>query len=172
LTNGYSQDVLGRRRYYEILDPRQIYGSESSPFYRRPRAEENDEGSLRVTGLKQGKDYYREVMSALRKSQNHPIQGSAAEMTKQGSIFAERRFSVLPFRAKIVGFVHDEIITVCPKNKDHILTTVSEITKAMTEDIPLIEKYGFPDCLKMAVGVSAGDNWGGAMSIDKYLDTF
>lgn len=65
-----------------------------------------------------------------------------------------------------------EIITICPKNKDQILQTVQEIRTAMTQDIPIYTKYNFPQCLSMEVGISAGDNWGQAMSIDKYLDSF
>jgi len=65
-----------------------------------------------------------------------------------------------------------EIISVCPKNKDQILKTVEQVRLAMSEDIPLIEKYNFPEGLKMTVGISAGDNWGSAKKVDAYLDTF
>jgi len=49
---------------------------------------------------------------------------------------------------------------------------VREIETAMTQDIPLTKRYGFPDCLSMSVGISAGDNWGGAMDIEEYLSSF
>lgn len=65
-----------------------------------------------------------------------------------------------------------EIITVCPKDKDQILKCINEIELAMTKDIPLVQRYGFPECLSMSVGISAGDNWGGAMDIDQYLQSF
>lgn len=102
LDNGYSQDVLGRRRYYEILQSTE-YGSHGCPFYRKPYADED----LRIRNMKSGSDYYREVMGSMRKAQNHPIQGSAAEMTKQGALCADTRFKALSFRSNIIGFVHD-----------------------------------------------------------------
>mgnify|MGYP003798110505 CR=1 FL=1 len=104
LANGYSQDVLGRRRYYDILNPDLEYDDPDCPFYKEPSV--TDE--LRVLGLKQGKEHFKAVMSALRKAQNQPIQGTAAEMTKQGSLFARRRFQNIGFRANIIGFVHDK----------------------------------------------------------------
>ena len=38
--------------------------------------------------------------------------------------------------------------------------------------LEVIEKYNFPEGLKMTVGISAGDNWGSAKKVDAYLDTF
>ncbi len=102
LKNGYSQDVLGRRRYYEALLDKN-FDSAACAFTKEPYANEE----LRIVNMKYGGEYYREVMGAMRKAQNHPIQGSAAEMTKQGSLYANTRFKSLPFRASILGFVHD-----------------------------------------------------------------
>lgn len=167
LNHGYSQDVLGRRRYYDVLQSRD-YRSDACPFYMAPYADE----TLRIRGLKKGSGHYGNVMSAMRRAQNHPIQGSAAEMTKQGALFAQERFDGLSYWASIIGFVHDEIITLCPKNKDRILETIEVVRQAMTKDIPIYERYGFPDCLTMEIGIEVGDNWGGAMSVEEYLDSF
>ena len=103
IDNGYSKDALGRRRYYDILNPEIDIDSDDSPFSKKPFVTED----LRVVGLKFGKEYFKYVMGALRQSQNHPIQGTAAEMTKQAALFATKRFENIGFRAKIIGFVHD-----------------------------------------------------------------
>jgi len=168
IKNGYSEDVLGRRRYYTPLDPTIPINSADSLFSREPFVRED----LSIEGLKYGYEHYKTLMSCLRRSQNHPIQGSAAEMTKQGGIYASARMRELPFQAKIIGFIHDEILAICPKNKDNILQTISAIEAGMTKDIPLYTKYRFPECLSMSVGISVGDNWGSTMSVEKYLSSF
>ncbi len=77
-----------------------------------------------------------------------------------------------PLSNMLKSRVETEIISMCPKDKDQILQTVEQVKLAMTADIPIYEKYNFPECLSMEVGISAGDNWGQTMSIEKYLDTF
>lgn len=167
LEHGYSQDLLGRRRYYPILnyDPDPMEANPLSPFKNTPRVT-ND---LKVIGIKSEGGYWRSVMSAMRQCQNQPIQGTSAEMTKEGALYIRDRFRKFPFPASVIGFVHDEIISVCPRNSEAILMTVDAIRNAMTKDIPLVEKYGFPEALSMEVEISVGDNWGNAMPVEEFL---
>jgi DNA polymerase-1 len=80
---------------------------------------------------------------------NTVIQGSAADLIKKAMINIHARLPQLPYPARLLLQIHDELVFECPAENvaDLVRTVKSEMEGAMALTVPLI------------VDVSAGDNW-------------
>lgn len=90
LLQGYTQSLMGRKRYFRPLDPEPPKGTE--------------EYSLWI-GMKKGME---------RIAGNHPVQSSSADMTKQAIVLIRRALKERGYRARMVLYVHDEILIEAP----------------------------------------------------------
>jgi len=86
--------------------------------------------------------------AAERAAQNMPIQGTEADLMKRAMITVDKK---LPEGADLILQVHDSMIVECD---EALVPEVSKILKETMENIA-------PELpIKLAVEVTAGDNWG------------
>jgi len=163
LTNGFVRDLRGRIRRFEFCGQAPSKHG-MSPFYMMPYVRDD----MSLAGLKKG--FWKDVSGELRQAQNFPIQGTAADLTKEGAISLRRKFKENGNIASLVGFVHDEIISCCPDDVTIVKDVISLIREAMIDDLNLITNYNFPKALPMEIEIDVGYNWGEAMSIESYLE--
>lgn len=62
-----------------------------------------------------------------------------------------------------------EVVSCCLDSPDIVKETVNAIQKAMISDINLVENYGFPEALPIAISVDIGYAWGNSMTVDEYM---
>ena len=101
IEHGYVIDLAGRYRHLTKLAIPFDKDDPECPFYKEPTL--SDDGW--VTGVKKGQ--YGGISGELRQSQNFPMQGTAASMTKEASVCLRRRFKKMKHRPQLVGFIHD-----------------------------------------------------------------
>lgn len=101
IEHGYIEDMAGRRRRFRYLGIEPDKNDNASPFYMPLTKQDN--GFMR--GIKKG--YYGKVSGELRQTQNFPMQGTSASMTKEASVILRREFSKMPSKPCIIGFIHD-----------------------------------------------------------------
>lgn len=116
---GYSNTVLGRRRYYtNILEEIKWVSVEKSP--------KNVENKLRDLGMtwvleegpiteENSKDCIKKIIKKLegniaRQAANHAVQGTSADCTKLASIKVRNDLISKKIDAQIVALVHDELV--------------------------------------------------------------
>ena len=69
----------------------------------------------------------RIVGGVQRQAKNHRIQGSDADTIKMAMILCVERLEQLPYRAKLVLSVHDELVVECPEeHKDEVSKIVTD----------------------------------------------
>ena len=80
---------------------------------------------------------------------NTVIQGSAADLIKKAMINIHDRLPTLPYPARLLLQIHDELVFECPAENvaDLVRTVKAEMEGAMSLTVPLV------------VDVSAGNNW-------------
>ena len=102
----------------------------------------------------EGKEYEKARAEIQRKSQNFPIQGSAADCSKlAGVIFYNHIIKNGWFNiVKICNMVHDEYEIECPENM------VEEVSELLVQSM---EKAGSYFCKKipLTASVDIGDHW-------------
>jgi DNA polymerase-1 len=123
---GYVETVLGRRRYF--------------PEFKTPGVTEQ---------LKR---------RAEREAINHPVQGSAADIMKIAMINIHHALATgassgkpdeMPFSAKMMLQVHDELVFECPENQ----------IKAVTEMITREMENAYPLTVHLKSDIAVGPNW-------------
>lgn len=120
---GYSNTVLGRRRYYtDIIQKIKWIIAEENPDVIQRKVDElgmrwftNKYGFVTFENIEHAKQSiikkYQGDIS--RQAANHHIQGTSADMTKLAAINIRKDFLDKGMDARIVGLVHDEIIVEC-----------------------------------------------------------
>lgn len=100
------------------------------------------------------KKYNKAKSDIQRMSQNYPIQGTSADITKYACIlfFKEILRRDWWLKVKIVNLVHDEILVECP------VEIVEEVKKALIDSM---ENAGKPFCKTISLKAAAkhGDHW-------------
>jgi DNA polymerase I len=100
VANRYAKTILGRKKYFHLADP------SDEEMFRRSR------GAVRRMG------------------NNHVIQGTNADITKEALINLQEAYTDFP-GAKVLFTVHDEIISECP---EEISGKVAEIKASVMRD--------------------------------------
>lgn len=98
---------------------------------------------------------FREAKSEIQRiSQNYPIQGTGADITKYASIlfFSEILKRNWLFKVKIINLIHDEILTEQPSELTELVNTVL---------IHCMEQAGKPFCtiLPLKASAKSGKHW-------------
>ena len=116
---GYSNTILGRRRYYSYLKERISWiKAEITPsgLERKLRDFKMDwlleKGPVTEKNMERikGRAIDRYIAEISRQAGNHHIQGTAADMTKLAAIDIRKEILEKKFDARIVGLIHDEVI--------------------------------------------------------------
>jgi len=99
VANRYAKTILGRKKFFELSDP----------------ANEDD--------------FRRSKGATRRMGNNHVIQGTNADITKEALVQLQTAYDEIE-GAKLLFTVHDEIISECPANiADHVAAVKAEIMK-------------------------------------------
>lgn len=141
---GYSNTILGRRRYYTHLLER-IKWVKLDNSIASIEAKAREEGmewlfEKEPTVTKENIHKFKEALirkfsnNISRQAGNHVVQGSSADITKLASINIRKEFKNLQLDAKIVGLVHDEIIVEC---LDSIAEQCSSIVESKMKEAML-----------------------------------
>lgn len=85
---GYTETLLGRKRFFDV--PRMPFNPDDIP------------------------DYKRQIGSIKRWSNNHPIQGLSADITKLAIVKLYKALRERGLKSKMIMFVHDEIVIESP----------------------------------------------------------
>lgn len=117
---GYSNTVLGRRRYYtDILNKIRLVEVETSPNGLQRKLqdagmvwffEKNGPVSYDNMGMAKKALISRYKGEIHRQAGNHHIQGTSADMTKLAAIMIRSELMKKNLSAKVVALIHDEII--------------------------------------------------------------
>jgi len=120
---GYSNTVLGRRRYYtDILQKIRHVELAQGPEALQALIVSNKifwfiekHGKVSFENIKQAKFALINKLKGqiARQAGNMGIQGAAADMVKLASVYIRNEYLKKNIDAKIVGLIHDEIITEC-----------------------------------------------------------
>jgi len=147
---GYSNTVLGRRRYYtDILEKIRRIRSQLSPKDVLDKMKEHKMEWLLKEGEKvtdQNLDYLKKRMIGRfkgdinRQAGNQHIQGTAADMTKLAAIKVKKVIMEKNLDAKLVGLIHDEVIVESNKGclKEMEELTLQCMTEAFTHFCPTV----------------------------------
>ena len=120
LKYGYSNTVLGRRRYYtDILEKMRWVEVETSPAGLQKKIEDagmawffEKNGEVTYDNMAQAKkalmNRYKGEIN--RQAGNHHIQGTSADMTKLAAIYIRQELLSKKLDAQVVALIHDEII--------------------------------------------------------------
>ena len=121
---GYSNTVLGRRRYYtDVLQKVKWVEYEQNPNAIEKMLRDlkimwffEKEGSVTLDNMwKAKKALQRKFIGEVsRAAGNHHVQGTSADMTKQASIDIRHEFLKRDIPGYLVGLVHDEVIVEIP----------------------------------------------------------
>jgi DNA polymerase I-like protein with 3'-5' exonuclease and polymerase domains len=121
LENGYIEfnQITGRKLFFDngwYKDAKEKFDSQYWEIYRTNK--QNNTALFRDVLGPEVKHYFRTKSAIERKSQNFPIQGSAADITKTAGIlfFKWLEEEGLLHRVLIPNFVHDEIVCEAPLN--------------------------------------------------------
>lgn len=102
--HGYSETMMGRKRFYNRPDPNQLNSN----------------------------DYSMQVSAIKRKGANSPIQGTNADITKLAMLNVQTELEDVGYRANIIIQVHDEIVVLAHKRQAEAVKNmvVDEMKKA------------------------------------------
>lgn len=164
---GEIADMVGRRRRFKRAgynDPNKFETYYEDYFFR---------DGLR--GLKRG--IGKGVRSDRRAGTNFPIQGLAASMTKIAAVEVDRAFRENAMDAKIVEFIHDELLIICRRNVEDVNKTVEVVKHCMVDCLNMHERclpnhplgWSWPKHLPMEVSLDVGDSYGDLMSYDDFI---
>ena len=133
--------------YFEVRKPIRMYLDKILNQAREQGYVETFYGRRRPTpDVKSANFVIRQA--AERAAQNMPIQGTEADLMKKAMIKVDKK---LPEGADLVLQVHDSLIVECKESQ------VNEVSKILQETMEEIA----PELkVKLAVEVTAGDNWG------------
>lgn len=106
IEHGYIQDMAGRRRRFQYLGIAPDNNDNAAPLYAPIKKQDNGF----MSGIKKG--FYGKISGELRQTQNFPMQGTSASMTKEASIYLREHFNKMQSRPSIVGFIHDKLCRV------------------------------------------------------------
>lgn len=136
---GYSNTVLGRRRYYtDILQKIKWVEFENNPSVIQRRMEElkmfwffREYGDVTLSNLEKAKKaIIRKFRGEInRQAGNHHIQGTSADITKLAAVNLRKQFRSRFLDASIVALVHDEIIVEAE------LSCVSQCEELMKDEM-------------------------------------
>jgi len=158
---GYSNTIMGRRRYYTFLKERINWiKAEISPSGVERRIVDMkmhwllEKGPVTAKNMRSMKD---KVISRLeseiaRQAGNHHIQGTAADMTKLAAIDIRNAIKAGEFDAKLVGLIHDEVIV------EVIDSQAAEVEKIVIEKMNRAESFYCPT-VKAAVEGKESPHW-------------
>lgn len=120
---GYSNTVIGRRRYYtDALQKIKWIELDNNIHSIQKRLEDmkmlwffEKNGPVTFDNINLAKKLLIKRLRGeiSRQAGNHPIQGTAADMMKLAAILIRKDFIRKDIDAKIVGLIHDEIIVEC-----------------------------------------------------------
>lgn len=133
---GYSNTVLGRRRYYtDIVDRIKWTYCEKSPSVLEVRAKEiglewlfEKDGMVTYENIEK----FREAIMKKykndigRQAGNHHVQGTSADMTKLAAINIWKEFKKQQLDANIVCLIHDEILVECKEEVAEVCRSIVE----------------------------------------------
>ncbi len=134
----------GYIEYNHVTKRKYFFNKETNDYYRyKDIVEKNllyEEDNPRDVISK----YNRAKNEIQRLSQNYPIQGSSADITKYAGILFMREILKRDWfmKVKIVNFVHDEILVEAPKDiaeevKDILVNCMEEAGKPFCKILPL-----------------------------------
>lgn len=99
IANRYAKTILGRKKYFQLADP------SDEEMFRRSK------GATR------------------RQGNNHVIQGTNADITKEALVRLQEAYDDLP-GVKLLFTVHDEIVSECPASMaEHVASIKAEIMR-------------------------------------------
>ena len=125
-------------------------------------------------------EYRKEISGDKRAGTNFPIQAVAATMTKIGANELAAALKELGVDAKIVGFVHDELVLIIKKDKEVIENVINLVNECMVRRLNLpfysvpnteLGWKTWPPYVDMAVDINIGDSYGTIGNVEKYLGT-
>jgi len=132
---GYSNTILGRRRYYtDYIQKMKWVNLANDPYTIQKYIDDlgmkwftKEYGPVTYDNLDFAKKGIIRKFSGdiSRQAANHHIQGAAADATKLASVWIRKDFIDTKLNAKIVCLVHDEIISECREDE------VPEVTAIM-----------------------------------------
>jgi len=102
-----------------------------------------------ITGVRSAEELGRQRNMAERTAINTVIQGSAADLIKKAMIDIHQLLPTLPFPARMLLQIHDELVFECPA--ENVSEFVPIVRSAMVNAMPL--------SVPLEVDVSSGDNW-------------
>lgn len=192
---GQIVDMVGRRRYFQYAGWKNL--DKASNYYElwrddprqpvdkcilNPEWENDDTGTEPKwikTGFKKARKEYRSYVSKNQRAGiNFPIQGLAASMTKIAATALAEEFKEHPsWDAKIIQFIHDEVLVHCKKEPHIIRAVISAIEDCMINRINMPShclpnhplKWSWPHFLPMSVEAEVGDSYGEIMDPEKYI---
>lgn len=134
--NGYTETIMGRRRYYDFKQPL-IKAYRGKDYTIVPNLKS-------IIG-----DYklWEEDAEVLRSAGNAPIQGSNADITKLAMIRCND--SLKDYDCKIIFTIHDEIIFEC------VEVQVDKVVPIIKKEMESIYNLGVP----LKVDYRIGNNW-------------
>lgn len=97
------------------------------------------------------------VHAAERQAINSPIQGFGADLTLLSTVVLHRRFLKAGMRTAIVGNVHDAISFEIP---DEELSEALPMIKAVMENPPTHQLFGYRMRVPLVADLSVGTHWG------------
>jgi DNA polymerase I-like protein with 3'-5' exonuclease and polymerase domains len=158
---GYSNTMMGRRRYYTYHKERINWmKAEITPHGVERRIRELkmdwllDKGPVTEKNMKSMKD---KVISRLeaeiaRQAGNHHIQGTAADMTKLAAIDIRNLIKERGLDARLVGLIHDEVIVEAREDQ------AEEVEKLVIEKMMTAESFYCPT-VKASVDGKMSPHW-------------
>lgn len=135
---------------YVIIDP--VTGRRSW-FYKYDRFKELEKMPYDRRSKVESSEYYKLKGSMERMSQNYPVQGTAASMTKTAVIMFDDYIDQQGLDAFIVNAVHDEIVVECKREQADVVMHILKLC---------MERAGKVFCklIPIIAEPSKGDNWG------------
>lgn len=133
--HGYSNTVLGRRRYYsDILEKIKWIEGCPTPEALTAKVKELkldwilEGGPITRDNMKKAKEKARNKFlgDIKRQAGNQHVQGTAADMTKLAAINIRQELIERNFDAFLVGIVHDEIIVECRLEQSEEVSEIVE----------------------------------------------
>ena len=147
IVNGYSSTILGRKRYYQFSEKVLLRNKTLAQYL--PHFPQKVLSSLdRVLTYKDS--------AYLRQANNHPIQGTNADLIKivMAELYHQMQTSYYKGKIRLLLQVHDELVYEFDNSLD-----VSELIANIKRIMINFAGYYLPDVpVKVSAGV--GDNWG------------